>query len=111
MFVAPEESGLLLIMPRVLGDDEFIEYFTTLRRKVLSPGLRGSGVKVGSPPGRPFANIQTVHNDQSGTIRDWKWLTAHVPRTDQEKYEDWFETRSKYCPGPLYERLAEVPNS
>jgi hypothetical protein len=76
-----------------------------------SSGLRASGVKVGSPPGRPFANIQAVHNDQSGTIRDWRWLTAHVLRIDQEKYEDWVETRGKYYPGRLNERLAEVPNS
>jgi hypothetical protein len=75
----------------------------TLQRfdaKCSSSGLRGSGVKVGSPPGRPFANIQAVHNDQSGTIRDWKWLTAQLPCTDQEKYEDWVETRGKILPRP-----------
>jgi len=76
---------------------------STLQRfdaRCSSSGLRGSGVKVGSPPGRSFANIQTVHNDQSGTIRDWKWLTAQVPRTDKEKYEDWVETRGKILPRP-----------
>jgi hypothetical protein len=46
MFTASEEDALLLITLRVLGDDEFIEYFTTLRRKVFelwAQGIRGKG--------------------------------------------------------------------